>query len=65
VLDRRDGKMVLHLEDDGRLKWPLTPGNGLTFMRERLSELGGELDLAPSPRGGLSLTARLPLENAV
>ncbi|MEE4295216.1 MAG: histidine kinase [Wenzhouxiangella sp.] len=65
ALDRRDGKMVLHLEDDGRLKWPLTPGNGLTFMRERLSELGGELDLAPSPRGGLSLTARLPLENAV
>jgi signal transduction histidine kinase len=61
----RDGdRLRLHLEDDGRLKWPLTPGNGLSFMRERLVELGGDLELARSGRGGLSLTARLPLEPA-
>lgn len=61
----RDGDQLrLRLEDDGRLQWPLTPGNGLSFMRERLVELGGDLELAPSSRGGLSLTARLPLEPA-
>ncbi|NDY95849.1 sensor histidine kinase [Wenzhouxiangella limi] len=60
----RDGDQLrLCLEDDGRLDWPLTPGNGLSIMRERLVELGGDLELAPSRRGGLSLTARLPLES--
>jgi signal transduction histidine kinase len=62
LLAEEGGQLILRLEDDGRLRWPLTPGNGLTFMRERLGELNGELELSPSPRGGLSLTARLPLE---
>lgn len=59
----RDGDQIsLRLEDDGRLHWPISMGNGLSFMRERLTELGGALELAPSSRGGLSLGARLPLE---
>ncbi len=61
-LFRQGGHLLLRLEDDGRVQWPLVPGNGLTFMRERLTELGGELDLSRSPRGGLCLTAQIPLE---
>ena len=62
---RRDGdQLALEVDDDGRLDWPLTPGNGLTGMRERMELLGGTLEMAPSARGGLRLSARLPLEIA-
>ncbi|MFP4276670.1 MAG: sensor histidine kinase [Wenzhouxiangella sp.] len=64
-LGREGDQLLLRLDDDGCLDWPLIPGNGLSFMRERLVELGGDLDLAPSGRGGLSLTARLPLAPAL
>ncbi|QOC24059.1 sensor histidine kinase [Wenzhouxiangella sp. AB-CW3] len=59
-LQRNGNDILLQLEDDGSLSWPIQPGNGLTGMRERLQELGGSLQLEPSSRGGLSLTARLP-----
>jgi signal transduction histidine kinase len=52
----------LAIEDDGRVRWPLRPGNGLTGMRERVEALGGSLEATPSGRGGLRLAARLPLE---
>jgi signal transduction histidine kinase len=61
-LQRDDQRLHLTLDDDGQLTWPLQPGNGLAFMRERLTELGGELQLQRSDRGGLSLSASLPLE---
>lgn len=61
-LCRQDGSLELSVEDDGSVRWPLKPGNGLTGMRERLERLGGELDCAPSSRGGLRLSARLPAE---
>ncbi len=62
ALGREGEQLQLTLDDDGELSWPIQPGNGLNGMRERLAELGGSLELAPSGRGGLSLTARLPLE---
>ena len=57
---RHQDSFRLQLEDDGRLTWPVEPGNGLTGMRERLELLGGSLELSPSDRGGLRLTANLP-----
>ena len=54
--------IVLAADDDGRVNWPLRPGNGLTGMQERIAALGGSLDAAPSGHGGLRLVARLPLE---
>jgi signal transduction histidine kinase len=57
-----DGDIVLAADDDGRVNWPLRPGNGLTGMQERIAALGGSLDAAPSGHGGLRLVARLPLE---
>ena len=61
-LDRRGNRFVLTVEDDGRVREPLRPGNGLTGMRERLAELGGTLDIGTSDLGGVRLAASLPLE---
>lgn len=62
AIARQGDQLCLKLEDDGQLHWPVKPGNGLSFMRERLTELGGELELTRSEHGGLTLNARLPLE---
>lgn len=60
-----DGRTLsLCLDDDGRVRWPLKPGVGLSSMRERLQPYSGELILEPSQRGGLRLCARLPLESS-
>ncbi len=61
-LARQPEGLRLTVEDDGRVQWPPTPGNGLRGMRERLVALGGELVLANSPHGGLKVTATLPQE---
>ncbi|MFN3842350.1 MAG: sensor histidine kinase [Rehaibacterium terrae] len=59
-LAREGDALALHLDDDGRVRWPLVPGHGLTGMRERVERLGGTLELTPSRHGGLRLAARLP-----
>lgn len=41
-----------------------TAGSGIAGMRERAAALGGELEASPSPGGGFSVRARLPLETA-
>ncbi|MBD8528111.1 sensor histidine kinase [Pseudomarimonas arenosa] len=53
--------LQLDIEDDGRVSWPLTPGGGLSGMRERFEQIGGELRWSISQRGGLHLQARCPL----
>jgi two-component system sensor histidine kinase DesK len=54
-----DAGIELHLYDDGHLQGELRPGNGLKGMRERVEEIGGELELGR--RGNaLAITARLP-----
>jgi signal transduction histidine kinase len=61
-LDREADRLRLIIEDDGRLRGDVRPGNGLTGMRERIEELDGELHISRSDRGGLKLVATLPLE---
>ena len=61
---RNGAEFVMQLDDDGRLSWPIKPGNGLTGMRERLEALEGSLELNPSEHGGLKLTARMRVESA-
>ena len=59
---RRDGNSVrLGVEDDGQLRGPLRPGNGLAGMRERIDACGGTLDFASTARGALRIEATLPL----
>lgn len=43
---------------------PAEGGRGLLGMRERAELLGGTLDISPSPRGGLRVTARIPAKEA-
>lgn len=49
---QRDGEqIVVTVQDDGVGQAKLTPGNGLSGMRERLSELGGSLNIQPQQPG--------------
>jgi len=61
-LRRIDDALVLELDDDGQLDWPIEEGMGLNGMRERLEGLDGGLELAPSEHGGFRISARLPLD---
>ena len=57
-----DRRIVIHARDDGRGVIQLNPGNGLTGMRERLSQFGGQLDIVTASNQGFQLDAWLPLE---
>ena len=57
-----DSRLAIHARDDGRGATQLKQGNGLTGMRERLAQFGGELDIVTSRDQGFALDAWLPLE---
>jgi signal transduction histidine kinase len=59
-LVRAGGYCELVVEDDGRSAAPIRPGSGITGMRERVRELGGELEVTQVATGGLRIRARLP-----
>ncbi|HET9031578.1 MAG TPA: sensor histidine kinase [Dokdonella sp.] len=57
-----DRKLTIHARDDGRGATLLKQGNGLTGMRERLSQVGGQLDIVTAKDQGFTLDVWLPLE---
>jgi signal transduction histidine kinase len=60
---RREGdRLQLLVEDDGIVREPLKPGHGVLGMRERVGELGGQLEIGTATSGGLRLCAYLPRE---
>ncbi len=59
-LRRADGCALMEISDDGR-GGRLSPGHGLTGMRERLVALGGVLDIDSRPGGGTRLRLSVPL----
>jgi signal transduction histidine kinase len=63
---RTDGNDVtVAIIDDGHgIARDATPGVGLRSMRERAAELGGRVELANGPNGGLAVDARLPCATA-
>lgn len=57
--------VLLRIDDDGR-GGTVTPGNGLTGMRERIESVQGRLQVGRSGEHGTRLEVRIPLpENAV
>jgi signal transduction histidine kinase len=57
-----DGDLCLEITDDGvGLLAPYRAGVGITSMRERAAELGGECIVEPSPTGGTRVVARIPI----
>jgi signal transduction histidine kinase len=61
-LDYGEGAITVTVESHGAaLPGTVTPGRGLTGMRERVRILGGELVWREAPAGGLEVHARLPL----
>jgi two-component system NarL family sensor kinase len=59
------GEVALAVVDDGHgLASDAAPGVGLRSMRERAAELGGRVELATGPSGGLAVDVRLPYATA-
>jgi len=65
MLAAGDGTVQIEVEDDGRGIAAEDLGKsrslGLKGMRERISYLGGTLEVARAPRGGTRLRAQLPM----
>jgi len=55
-----DGAAFVEVVDDGASALPWAPGVGTVAMRERVSELGGTLELGPTGEGG-RIRATFPL----
>lgn len=58
-IHRTSAGFHVRAEDNGNCQGPITPGNGLSGLRERVETLGGELTFA-AHEGGFVLEARLP-----
>jgi PAS domain S-box-containing protein len=66
VFAQEDGAMHVEVEDDGRgialEDFAKVRSLGLKGMRERISYLGGSLDIGRAPRGGTRLRLKVPLQ---
>ncbi len=58
---REGGRILIDARDDGDGAQEVAPGNGLTGMRERLSQYGGELRIDTRPGDGFRLSIALPV----
>ena len=54
------GGVTVRAWDDGRGAARLQPGTGLTGMRERFAQLGGEVAVTPNAGSGFALHAFVP-----
>jgi signal transduction histidine kinase len=63
----RDGELVFSAVDDGRGfdKQAASRGTGLQNMSDRISALGGTLEVTSQPRAGVTITGRIPPEPRV
>ncbi len=59
-----DDGLRLEARDDGRGAAEPDPGTGLRGMRERLTELGGRLEVVTRPGAGFRVNAWMPRESA-
>jgi signal transduction histidine kinase len=59
-IDNGEPGLRIDIHDDGQCDATIREGNGIAGMRERLSALGGSLEVGRTPRGGLQLSVGLP-----
>ncbi len=59
-LTRNKNTLQLQISDDGK-NTLVTPGHGLSGMRERLELLGGRLEIDTGPHGGVRLNLSCPI----
>jgi len=67
LLEQRGDNVVLIIEDDGTGLHGRSLSvrmNGLTGMKERAAAVGGTLELEPTPEGGTTVLARIPIAMA-
>jgi signal transduction histidine kinase len=59
---RRNGQVELAVHDNGTGFDPTASyaGSGLHHIRDRVTELGGTVDIVSSPGAGASVTVRVP-----
>ncbi|RKH13834.1 sensor histidine kinase [Corallococcus sp. CA053C] len=60
IVPTEDGGVRVQARDDGRGTAQVTPGSGLTGMRERFTRLGGRVEWRAAAGQGLELEAWLP-----
>jgi signal transduction histidine kinase len=63
-VERTAGGLSAQVRDDGAGCRDLRPGFGLSGVRERLTQVSGELTIDCACARGMSVTARLPLPSA-
>jgi signal transduction histidine kinase len=56
--------MTVSARDDGRGTPQLLPGSGLTGMRERFAQFGGEVAVTTTAGSGFALRAFVPTGNS-
>jgi signal transduction histidine kinase len=59
-LESRGNGVAIHAHDDGQGAETVTPGHGLTGMRERFLEHGGSVEFAAAPGTGFDVRAFMP-----
>ena len=60
TLSQRAADLELCVEDDGPGTQPIVPGAGLKGLEERITSLGGEVEIAAIAGKGVRLAARIP-----
>ena len=62
-MTRQDGHVELAVRDTGTGFDPAAPhaGSGLAHIRDRVSEVGGTVDIASAPGRGTAMTVRVPV----
>jgi signal transduction histidine kinase len=55
-----DEGLTISVDDNGKARVSVPPGNGVAGMTERARSLGGTLEAGPRPGGGFRVLARLP-----
>jgi signal transduction histidine kinase len=61
ALSREGDDLMIAIEDDGVAAGEIREGSGLRGMRERIEELGGDIEVASESQRGTAVRARLPM----